>query len=592
MKKNFTIVFASLALCFTVIRSTAQTAPPLSALARLPVKEITVFKDGHAFVLHEGSMPTDASGNVLMDALPAPVLGTFWPYAADRNAKLHSVVAGQRRVAVERTALNLRELLEANIGAEVVITEKNLYGEKEILRHTGTVIGIPERSAAEFAATSPANASERLPLKGDLLLLRTDEGVRTVLFDNIRDLVFKSPHKTSVANEEFRNLLTLKLDWNARPAAKTAEVGLVYLQKGIRWIPHYRITLDGNGTATVRLQATLLNEMINLEGVTANLVIGVPTFAFKETTDPIALQQQTTQLSQYFQQGDRAQMLSNAIATQTARMSEYRPPRIEEPAPPSGGLGPDLPEGNKSEDLFIFTIRNLSLKRGERMVVPVAEYTVPYKDVYTLDLPYAPPADVQMRLNSSQQAELARLFNAPKVMHKLRLENKSSYPLTTAPALLVRDNRVLAQGMMTYTAMGASTDLELTQAVDVQVSKSEIETQRLPNALRWRGDNYTRVDLDGTLTLTNYRGQTVALEITRHVLGTLNSASNNGVIQKINVIEDGRYISAGDYPAWWNWYGWPDWWNHLNGIGRVTWKLNLEANKKVELKYSWNYFWR
>ena len=42
----------------------APRAVPLRALARMPVKEVTVFKDGHAFVLHEGNMPTDGSGNV------------------------------------------------------------------------------------------------------------------------------------------------------------------------------------------------------------------------------------------------------------------------------------------------------------------------------------------------------------------------------------------------------------------------------------------------------------------------------------------------------------------------------------------------
>ena len=42
----------------------AQVPAPLAALARMPVKEITVFKDGHAFVLHEGTLPTDAAGNV------------------------------------------------------------------------------------------------------------------------------------------------------------------------------------------------------------------------------------------------------------------------------------------------------------------------------------------------------------------------------------------------------------------------------------------------------------------------------------------------------------------------------------------------
>src|SRR5262245_22929139 len=75
----------------------AEPAAPLSALARMPVKEVTVFKDGHAYVVHEGAMPTD-NGNVLLDLLPNPVLGTFWPYSMDKNATLHSVTAGRRRV--------------------------------------------------------------------------------------------------------------------------------------------------------------------------------------------------------------------------------------------------------------------------------------------------------------------------------------------------------------------------------------------------------------------------------------------------------------------------------------------------------------
>ena len=33
-----------------------------------------------------------------------------------------------------------------------------------------------------------------------------------------------------------------------------------------------------------------------------------------------------------------------------------------------------------------------------------------------------------------QQAELAQLYHGPKFLHKLRLTNKSEYPLTTAPA--------------------------------------------------------------------------------------------------------------------------------------------------------------
>jgi hypothetical protein len=93
-------VFASahrlaLAPFFSILLATtlaAEKAAPLSVLGKMPVKEVSVFKDGHAFVAQEGPMPTDAAGNVLMDYLPTPVIGTFWPYSADKGAKLTGVL--------------------------------------------------------------------------------------------------------------------------------------------------------------------------------------------------------------------------------------------------------------------------------------------------------------------------------------------------------------------------------------------------------------------------------------------------------------------------------------------------------------------
>ncbi len=212
-------------------------------------------------------------------------------------------------------------------------------------------------------------------------------------------------------------------------------------------------------------------------------------------------------------------------------------------------------------------------------MLPIAEFTLPYKDVFTLELPFGPPPEVRGNLNNEQQRELARLFNAPKVMHKVRLTNNSKYPLTTAPALIIRTGRVLAQGMMTYTSTGASVDLPITTAVDFQVKKSDVETKRTPGAVEENGNRYTRVDLAGKITVTSHRAQPTELEITRYVLGAADSADADGKVEKINVFENGEYLTGGDYPYWWNWYGWPHWWNYFNGIGRVTWKLSFEPNQ-------------
>src|SRR5215471_11061485 len=95
----------SLVAALLVISSalTAQQPVQSGALGRMPVKEVSIFKDGHAFVLHEGSMPVDPAGNVFLDYLPAPVLGTFWAYPTDSGLKISAITAGQQRVVVEHT---------------------------------------------------------------------------------------------------------------------------------------------------------------------------------------------------------------------------------------------------------------------------------------------------------------------------------------------------------------------------------------------------------------------------------------------------------------------------------------------------------
>ena len=586
MNRNAWIWIIALSLAGNVVR--AEQAEPLSALAKLPVREITVFKDGHAFVLHSGKMPTDAAGNVLMDYLPTPVIGTFWPYSAEKRAKLSAVTSSPRKVLVERTALTLRELIEANVGSDVFVNESTNY--------RAAILQVPDQSGEELEASSPPNSGQKLPVKGSVVLLKLpDGGVKVVTLDRISNVTFLGEHKEKVAQEEFRNLLTLKLDWDGRPQ-KEAEVGLLYLQRGVRWIPNYKITIDGKGTAVVRLQATLINELADLDDVTAHLVIGVPTFAFKETVDPMSLQQTVAQLSSYFRQdAQTAYGFANAIMSQGGqyvRMSEHGAQQAPDPGR-TIDLGQEVATAGKTEDLFMFDVKHVTLKKGQRMVVPITEFTLKYRDVYALDIPFTPPTEVWRNFNNGQQqSELARLFNSPKVMHKIRLANSSVYPLTTAPALILRDDRVLAQGLMTYASPGADADLDVTTAVDVRVKKTDSETKRTPNAEKWQGNQYGRIDLEGKITLTSFAKLPVEVEVTRSVLGNASEADHDGKIEMVNIFEDSAFGSGGSYPYWWGWFSWPWWWHHFNGVGRIHWTVNLEPGKPTDLAYTWNYYWQ
>ncbi len=576
-------LFAAVLLAAGAGPGRAEPPTPTAALARMPVKEVTVFKDGHAYVVHQGAMPTDAAGNVLLDLLPTPVLGTFWPYSLDKTAKLDAVVAGRRPVAVERTALTVREMLEGNVGAEVVIAEGNRPA------YPATIVRFLTRSAEELDATEPPTGADRVPVKGNVVLLKTADGTRAVPVEQITDVKFVGKYATKVTGVEVRNLLTLKLNWGGQPPAKSAEVGMAYVQKGVRWIPGYRIELAADGRAVVKLQATLLNELADLNGATVNLVVGVPSFYFKETADPIALSQAVAQLSPYFQTDASTQYaMSNSMMTQVARGGEVR----NAPgggAVPAADLGPVVEGGTQSEDLFVYTVKNVTLARGQRMVLPIAQYALAYKDVYTLDIPAAPPAELRNPSADAQAAQLAKLMAAPKVVHKVRLTNAATHPLTTAPALVLKDGRVIAQGMMTYTPKLGTVDVTLTAAVDLRVKKADKEVKRTPNGTTFEGHQFARADLTGTVSVTNAGAKPVEIEVTRHVLGSADTVGDGAKAEQVNVLED----DAGDArPAWWGYYSWPAWWGHVNGVGRITWTVKLAPGQTADQSYAWHYYWR
>jgi hypothetical protein len=561
------------------------------SLTRMPVKEITVFKDGHALLIHEGLMSTASDGSVIVENLPRPVLGTFFPYSLDKNARLESVTAGRRKIDKEQTALTTAQLVAANIGALVHIDEMIGEGEKaRLLSYDATIMAIPERTARELADEQGIDDSLLLPQKSELVQLKTENGISFIPISRIQTITFKSdPHK-KLAEQDLRNVLTMNFKRKNDSSGK-AHVGMMYVEKGIRWIPSYKVTIDGQGHAVVKLQATIVNDLTDLQDVSCNLVVGVPSFAFKGEEDPISLSQTLAHVAQNAMQDSRMRNnFSNAIMSQSAA-----------PGYDQGEAGrvPEVShEGSKSEDLFVFSLKNLSLKKGERMVLPVQQYTVDYKDLYCLDLAATPPPEVSQQYAGRSEEKAAELN---KVMHKIRLFNSSKQPFTTAPALIVvarsgtkndseestSNDEVLAQGMMTYASPGSNSDLTLTNAIDIKVKKDEREVERKPDAVTWQDNRYARVNLTGSVSLTNYSAKPVVIEITRKVLGRLDTASAGGQMKMVNTIDE-----LGGVPAWWAHYSWPGWWAYMNGIGEFKWTRTIEAGKSIDVDYAWHYFWR
>jgi hypothetical protein len=203
--------------------------------------------------------------------------------------------------------------------------------------------------------------------------------------ERIRSVSFKNAPASKYPSETFRNLLTLDFAWPEALPRRDIEVGMAY----------------------------------------------APTFAFKGMVDPMALQQTVAQLGDYFDSRSASGLaMSNAIMAQVGGREDRF--RDEERRNQSPDAGPEVESSEADQDLYVFTVRRVTLKKGERMVLPVAEYELGYRDVYVLDLPFAPPMEVRANANDAQQQRLARLLGAPHFVHVLRLTNSGHEPLTTA----------------------------------------------------------------------------------------------------------------------------------------------------------------
>ncbi|MDZ4773994.1 MAG: hypothetical protein SGI72_12765, partial [Planctomycetota bacterium] len=396
---------------------------------RLPVREVTAFKDGHAYVVREEALA--AGAQVVLDELPMPVLGTFWPYATG-GAKIVNVVAGRSKVTESVEALDFQQIVEANVNKQAVVYLKPIGLEKAADPISGKLLAIPKI------------VDKNVTQKSALFLLETGSSTRAIPFDSVRDLSINGVFENKLLREVERERLTLRVDG----AGADARVGVVYVQMGLRWIPSYKVDIDGAGKAKVHLQGTLVNDLIDLADVTVNLVIGVPKFEFKGLNDPISLQNEMAQVSAHQRVDMRiSNGLSNSVMSQSAGF-------VEEGGPSRSG--PQVDEkGQNAEDLFIFTVQHVTLAKGERMVLPIATYDCEYRDIYRLDVPLAPPADANLGLQDERAVDIARQLNAPKARHVVRLKNASTAPFTTAPALVLANGRVLAQGRMTYAPIGA-----------------------------------------------------------------------------------------------------------------------------------------
>ena len=568
-----------------------QPPPDADGLDALPVKEVTVFKDGHALVRREGTVPVN-NGVARVDGLPEPLFGTFWPYAVGDGVNLASATAGYQAVTLDRTPLTPEEILTAAAGLRVLIHQRF---EEEIVSYEAEILPRPTRSAEERARHDPDPGGQPpLPERGPVLFLKTDDGVRVVPIDSINEFTLLGAPPATVEQHVVRTGLKLRIERDGDAAGNApgdVTAGLSYVQKGLKWVPQYRVEMGDDGEATVTLQAVLVNDLIDLNDAAVNLVVGVPTFAFEGETDPISLQvayEAVGGAARKLGRNGRRGYLSNSVQTQMRGAMAF-----DAEADVAGEAAPavEVGGGARAEDLYVYELKHVTLAEGERMTVRVREFTVPYEDKYAALFPAVPPRELIQ--DPRQQEQLARLLTENNVKHTITLKNSSDAPFTTAPALLYRgageDRTLLAQGLMTYAAPGGESEIDLGTAVEVSTDLTETVTNRAPEPRLSGDDQYHRITLRGEVKVTNRRPEPTTIELTRLVAGVVDSAGDGGKSRELGPADLAKLPPGASVLSD---YGVPNWWVSLNPTSEIEWTVTVPPGESKTVPYEWHYFWR
>lgn len=539
---------------------------PAALPVKAEVREAAIFKDGHAFILAEALVPRRSGWFVTTD-VPEAILGSLWVFSGSPDAKVEVVRAGFEDFDREEPCLTLQDTLAAAVGQEVVLNVS------EGLSHPleGTILEVGRKTSP-----SPLPGTPPQTVFGETLHVRTPSGIDVVRLSSVRSIRLKKggPLRKTVRDVRRRILVRVAV----APGGGDAPLPLrfVYVQRGLRWIPEYRVEVLPDRRLRIALQATVVNELADLRNVQASFVAGIPNFLMKETLSPLALREAAAGLSSYFPSSARfAQMTSNALVSQVARYTESA---AQADRPEQAGVDM-LVRGTSADEYFLYSQPGVTMRKGERASYSVFEAAFPYEDVYTLRIgPVAP------RFIAGDRAdEIRHALLSPKVVHGLKIRNLGPVPWTTGPALIVRDGRGLAQELLRFTPAGGEALLPVAELADVAVRTRDVEQKRVAN-VRIDGTDYTQVFMKGTVCLVSHRKEPLAVDVDRIFFGQAVQVHDGGTSEAF----DFASRAADPYAR----AGWPHWWHSVNGMFQATWRITAQPGKASEATCEWSYFRR
>jgi hypothetical protein len=511
------------------------------------IVSLGLFKNGLAVVQRTAEI--EGPGVYRVDDVPEPLHGTYW---VESDAQVTTRVT-QRYVEVPLGKAAPGNFQEDLAGREVVVH----FAEQGLAPAAGTVMEVdpPHGAAAWNRRYEQPNYSygwdgygnRQAPTSGGrFLLLKTKDGQTYI--DPAKIAYLEAKGDAAVVRQRKAVLLFTI----GESKQKKATLSISYLAKGMAWAPSYRVDISDPKTLLLKQSAVVKNELEPFADAQLRLISGFPSVQFGHVVSPLAPTQTWAnffqQLNQRIGQGNSA--TRNSISQQTVAFNRNDP---------DSGLDLTALPAGEGADVHYQDIGRQTLEEGDAMAVETASGKAAYERIVEWIVPDTRQANGRYIEEYQRQSETEKYEDS--VWDSVRFRNPLSFPMTTAPAMVVADGKFNGQQMSYWVNPGEETTLHVTKALSVRTRNVEQETDG-GRDLDIGGIAFRKTTLDGTLQANNHRNEPVTLVIRRRFSGDLVSADKE---PKSSLLEEGA--------------------GYINKRNQLTWTLTLKPGEEVKLNY-------
>lgn len=509
-----------------------------------PLKPVSLslFKNGYALVQLKATLPEGTRPRI--ENLPVPSLGTFW--VSSDSVVINRISCDLETQKYPTESVDFVSLALANIDAAVKIrtSEGNFYGRIVNIKLPETVP--PNPNVMEI----PSKIDTPNP---ELLILASSKGVQAIHFKAIQSMEFTEKTPNFPMTEKKVPVMTLDLGHDGKD--KSVYVGC--LAQGISWLPSYHFNITDSEKLIFESKATIINELMDMQDVSLELITGFPHMKFATIQSPVAMRQTLFKFFESLTALENsgspygANLAGKALMLNQAMYSDG----LSRTRSAENALAFNPAEGTTAEDLFFYPLKNMTLKRGETVTKALFRNEFPYKHIYT----WAPTSKMpDYNYGRPQPSE-----TAPEVWHCIRFTNSGNVPLTTAAATFYSSGKLVGQDQCNFTAPGEDATIKINRAVNVLADQKETEVRR--ESIKIGDNSYTKIIAQGILSIKNTSQTPFEFEITKTLTGTMVSATDSPLINQTLEVNywDGR----------------------LNPQTVMKWRFTLPPNATIERKY-------